>query len=61
MLELHEQGLIDVPKLSHYYIPAYYTLEQRAEAIVDLITITAIISKETGTNILEDISFRYSF
>ena len=37
MLKLHQQELINAPKVNHYDIPAYYTLEQRAEAIVDLV------------------------
>jgi len=37
VLEYHKLELIKAPEVSHYCIPGYYTLEQRAEAIVDLI------------------------
>jgi len=37
MLECHELELIKAPIVSHYDIPAWYNLEQRAEVIADLI------------------------
>jgi hypothetical protein len=37
MLKCHELELIKAPIVSHYDIPAWYNLEQRAEVIADLI------------------------
>jgi hypothetical protein len=36
MLESHELDLIKAPIISHNQIPAYYTLEQRANCITEL-------------------------
>jgi len=50
MLECHELDLIKAPIISHNQIPAYYTLEERADCVAELMERRKIAAGYLTTN-----------